>query len=596
MKIIHAVSFVVQRAYRAAGIIFVLYLIGIILLAFGPIINIAFFKAAIDSITNNHTFLGMTLLGIVVMRFGFEVLQNTLSKANEYLWNMIEVKQALYNVTAFVDKLATLDLACIENPEVYDKIWRSFNRLAWQLRYYLDASTKLLGKTIELSLSIGIFLFASPLSALFIVIANIVPILIRGKLGDLSFNIYKADSELRRKYEYTSSLVTNREVIVELKQYQGFQFAKKKLVEIYDSFGNKQKQLYKKSWIVFSYVDLLPIAAIFFFLITLALQLEKHQITTGTFVFLFTNIFVFNSALAQLGNYLGAVISESSSMQDALDYYQLQPKIQFPLLSQSDEKKLLDKLQHPTIEIKNLSYQYPNAPQKALSHINLTIPYGQNIALIGVNGAGKSTLVKLLLRVYDPTEGEIFMNGINLKEIPEKIIFKTYSTLFQSFGKFYLTIRENLELAAGKKLSDDEYIEALKKSHSWAFIKEFPETLDQQLGPTYTNGIDLSGGQWQQLAIGKTLIRKTPVLILDEPTSAVDAQAEMEIFDRLQKETKDSTVIFISHRFSTIKDAERIIVLDNGGIIEDGNHKELMQQEGKYANLYTLQAKRYMRV
>ena len=152
-----------------------------------------------------------------------------------------------------------------------------------------------------------------------------------------------------------------------------------------------------------------------------------------------------------------------------------------------------------------------------------------------------------------------------------------------------------MELGAGDKLSDEEYIKALKLSNAWKYINNFPKKLDQQLGPNYTDGVDLSGGQWQQLAIGKALVRKTPVLILDEPTSSVDAKAEAEIFDRLNRETRDRTVIFISHRFSTIKDANRIVVIDKGKIIEDGNHETLMKNKEKYATLYKLQAERYLR-
>lgn len=288
-------------------------------------------------------------------------------------------------------------------------------------------------------------------------------------------------------------------------------------------------------------------------------------------------------------------MSDAHFIHDAIDFYNVKPNISFPKLSPRKDKELSKKLERPTIVIEDLSFRYPNSEKDALSRINLTIPYGQNIALIGENGAGKTTLVKLLLRVYDPPEGKIRINGIDLKEIPEQILFHIYSTLFQSYGKFYLTIRENMEMAAGKKLSDEEYIYALKLSNAWNYIQRLPGQLDQQLGPTYTYGTDLSGGQWQQLAIGRALVRKTPILILDEPTSSVDAKAEMEIFDRLNRETKDSTVLFISHRFSTIKDAERIVVVDKGKLIEDGNHESLMRNKGKYATLYSLQAERYLR-
>ena len=230
-----------------------------------------------------------------------------------------------------------------------------------------------------------------------------------------------------------------------------------------------------------------------------------------------------------------------------------------------------------------------------MNKINLIIPYGQNLALIGENGAGKTTLVKLLLRMYDPFEGQILVNGANLRDLPEDVLFSLYSTLFQSFGKFYLTVKENLELAAGKKLTDEEMEGYLKFSNAWEFVKTSKYKFNQQLGPEYKDGTDLSGGQWQRLAIARAYAKNAPVLILDEPTSAVDAKSEMEIFDRLNKEMKLNTLVFISHRFSTIKDAERIVVLHQGKVVEDGTHLQLMGNKGKYFDLYTIQAERYKR-
>ena len=169
-----------------------------------------------------------------------------------------------------------------------------------------------------------------------------------------------------------------------------------------------------------------------------------------------------------------------------------------------------------------------------------------------------------------------------------------YELLCKSY-EFYMTIEENLQMAAGKKLSDEEMIYFLKFSNAWEFIKDTKYKLKQQLGPEYKHGLDLSGGQWQRLAIARAYAKRAPILILDEPTSAVDAKSEMEIFDRLNREMKENTLIFISHRFSTIKDAERIVVLDKGKLIEDGTHSQLIKNQGKYAQLYTIQAERYKR-
>jgi len=595
MKSVQAIKFVVVRTLQASKTLLILYVFLSVIMSLTTIINIFIFKEIIDAAGGQKTIFELSIVSLIVLRLVYEVINKAIEKLAEYLWNLIDIKQTIFNTTEFVNKLSTLDLSRFENPQTYDKIWRSFNRIPWQLRAYLDAAIRLLERSIKLSISIIIFVLASPLGALLIIISNIIPIIVRAKIGEQTFNIYKADSETRRRFEYSSSLVQQRDTLIEIKQFQGFKFIKEKLLSIWYLFSKKQIALFKKAWITLTFIEMLPVLALFCFLLIIVSQLENHLITTGTFVFLFTNIFVFSGALNGISYFLGQLLADSHFIHDAIDFYNIKGSITFPKINLSEKDELIHKLKNPTIVIENVSFRYPNSEKPALRNINLTIPYGQNIALIGENGAGKTTLVKLLLRVYDPIEGKILLNGVDLKHVPEDFIFKTYSTLFQSFGKFYLTIRENMELAAGTKLSDDEYTRALKLSNAWKYIEKFPKQLGQQLGPNYTDGVDLSGGQWQQLAIGKALIRKTPVLILDEPTSSIDAKAEMEIFDRLNKETKDRTVIFISHRFSTIKDAQRIIVIDKGTIIEDGNHEQLMKNRGKYAMLYTLQAERYLR-
>lgn len=595
MKVISSVKFVVVRTWKAVGFLFLLYVFIQILLGILYTVNIFFYSAIIDTANGKKILFGLSIISIIILRLIYDIIINLIDKFREYIWNILDIKQAIYNNQDFIKRLSKLDLPTYEDPVKNDHIWRTFNRFQMQFKLYLQYLTELIQRIVMFIMIMVIFAFGSPIIALLVLITHLISLFIRAKLGEQTFTIYRADSDTRKKFESLANIVCSRETLPEIKIYNSFNFFRKQILYLYKQFTSKQLRLFKKSWIVLSIVEILPILSIFVFLVFTANQLINHKISTGIFVLLYINVFWFSSNLTQLMNSFGKLVSDSGFIQDAVDFYSLKSTILFPQLTIDKQHALINKLKSPEIVFKNISFAYPSLPEKlVLENISLSIPYGKNVALIGENGAGKSTLVKLLMRMYDPIKGNIYINGIDLKEIPEHILFLLYSTLFQTYGKFNLTIRENLNMVSDDK-NGEEYIKALKISNAWNFVKNYPNTLDTQLGPQFKGGVDLSGGQWQQLAIAKAYLKKAPILILDEPTSAIDAKAEVEIFDKLIKETDRNTVLFISHRFSTIKDAERIIVLDKGRIIEDGNHEDLMKENGKYAQLYIIQAERYIR-
>jgi ATP-binding cassette subfamily B protein len=590
-----AIKFTVKEIWKAAKPVFLIYLITQIFIALSSIINTITFKEIIDSATNQKTILGLSIFGVIVLRLIYELIRKATEGLSNYFAVLLDIRQVIHMHRAFVDKVSTLDIASFEQPTTVGLINRAFSRLQFQLKLYVKAIVEFISSVIELSVSVAIFFFASPLLAIVIIVANIIPIIVRSKHANGVFMIYRADDETRRKFGYTSNVLMERETLPEIKINRAFDFFKQRLTDIFKVFTGNQLKLEKKFQIYNTVSEFIPILAIFIFSLYIANQLLNNSISTGTFVFLFTNVFVFSGALNRLGQNLAHLYADSHFIDEVREFFELKPNVTFPKLSSMEKEKLAEKLKNPTFVFENVSFAYPNSGNKVIHNINLEIPYGQNIALIGENGAGKTTLVKLLLRMYDPTEGRILVNGIDLRELSEDELFNLYSTLFQSFGKFNLTIKENLELAAGRKLEEKEMEDFLKFSNAWEFIKNTRHKLNQQLGPEYKDGTDLSGGQWQRLAIARAYAKNAPMLILDEPTSAVDAKSEMEIFDRLNKEMKVHTLLFISHRFSTIKDAERIVVLHQGKIVEDGKHEALMKNKGKYFNLYTIQAERYKR-
>jgi ATP-binding cassette, subfamily B, bacterial len=595
-KLWHPISFVLKQVWHSAKIYFILILLFSVIVSLSSLVNLLTFRDIINAATGLPTLFGFSLIGVLLFRFSYEILKKIVDGLIGYTWQLLDIKNVIHLHRTFVDKVATLDLSGLENPHLVGLMNRAYSRLQFQIKLYLQSFIQVTASFFELLISFAIFALASPAFALLIIITNLIPIFVRAKNSYGVFMIYRADDNTRRQFGYTSNLITQRELLPEIKVYRAFDFIKKRLTKIYRVFTQKQLKMEKKFQIFGTVADLIPIMAMLGFSLYLVSQLNQGLLTVGSFVLYFTNIFAFSGTLLRFSQFLGQLHSDSHFIDEVREFFDYQPSMTFPVLSPAKNQEVASKLSQPTITFEDVTFRYPNATANALTHLNLTIPAGQNVALIGENGAGKTTLVKLLMRMYDPQEGRILINGVDLKDLSEELLFSLYSCLFQNFGHFYLTVKENLQLASGKTITDADMINFLKFSNAWEFIEPTSGKLNQQLGPEYENGIDLSGGQWQRLAIARAYAKQASILILDEPTSAVDAKSEMEIFDRINQKMRTNTLIFISHRFSTIKDAERIIVLDKGIIIEDGTHHRLMENQGKYAELYTLQADRYRRI
>jgi ABC-type multidrug transport system fused ATPase/permease subunit len=249
----------------------------------------------------------------------------------------------------------------------------------------------------------------------------------------------------------------------------------------------------------------------------------------------------------------------------------------------------------PEIEFKDVKFSYPNSKEIIFANFNLKINSGEKVAIVGPNGAGKSTLTKLIARLYDPQEGEILINQKDLKELKIDDWYKNMGLLFQDF-KIYdpLTVEENIYIGKSvKPLDKKKVIEASKNADAYKFIQKYPKKFNTFMNDRYEGGIQPSKGQKQKIAIARFFYRNAPLAIFDEPTSAIDAESEYKIFNRIYDFFKNKTVIIISHRFSTVRNADRIIVLDEGKIIEEGSHKELIAMNGKYAKAFRLQAEGY---
>ena len=593
MNVWKAILFTLQNAWNAGKCIFLLAVIARIFISLSGFVNALIFKEIVDVVTHGATIFGLTLVGVIVVRIGYEVLLRIMDGAGAYAASQLNSKIPINIIKAFIDKVATLDLASFENAATIGLIQRAFNRA--QNPYFFSQILNMASQMLQIIISGSVFLFASPLAAFAIFAAQSIPMIVRSRMAYGVFSIFRADDEIRRRFGYTQWIVTAKDNLPEVKTMRAFEYFKKRLVDIYTIFTKNQLAKEGKLQFFGTLADMVPIIVILFYLLSLVASVNAGTLSVGIFTFYVTNVFIFFSSLNMFKYSIENIMTEGNFVAELVEFFALKPRMSFSKFSVVRTKKLAEQLARPTFIFSDVSFHYPNAKNDALRHINFTIPYGQHIALVGENGAGKTTLIKLLMRIYDPTVGSIQVNDIDIRDIPEDVLFSLYSTLFQRFGRFMLTIRENLEVAAGKKLSDIEAQKLLKFSDAWSFIKNTQGKIDQQLGPEYSDGIDLSGGEWQRLAIARAHAKKSPILILDEPTSAVDAKSEVHIFEQLNAKMKGNTLIFISHRFSTIRDAERIVVLKDGEMIEDGTHNELIAKNMTYKELYTLQAQRYDR-
>ncbi len=313
------------------------------------------------------------------------------------------------------------------------------------------------------------------------------------------------------------------------------------------------------------------------------------RLQVGTLTFLFAAVVTLSGSLVRLFAMSGRQYELALFMADLIKLLETPSSME-----QAENARILPISATPTIAFENVSFTYPDAEKPALQNVSFALKPGDKLALIGINGAGKTTLVKLLCRLYDPTEGRITVDGTDLREVDLRSYYALFGVLFQDFNRYAMPIREVIGLGDVTGAIDDERVrEAAKQSEADKFVTAFSRGYDQLLGKDFTDGVELSGGQWQKLAIARVFYRNTRIWILDEPTAAVDAEAEARIFDRIEKLPKDRSAIVISHRFSTVRNADRILVLKDGTVSEEGSHEELMQLSGDYARLFTLQAGRY---
>ena len=366
------------------------------------------------------------------------------------------------------------------------------------------------------------------------------------------------------------------------------------LTELYDKYGRLCQDFYAKSYRCCLWADLLDLGlalarngAAYGLLIAMAI---RGELTAAEFVLYFTAVSGFAQWVTGIFAQLGTLHRQSLELSTLREVMETEEPFRF-----EGGKPLAVKKNHLyQLELRDVSFRYPGAEEDTLSHVNLTIRPGEKLAVVGRNGAGKTTLIKLLCGLYDPTQGQVLLDGEDIRQYDRRDYYRHFSAVFQQFSTLAGTMAENVAQASGGELDRDRVWACLEKAGVADKIRELPRQEDTQLGrEVYLDGVDLSGGQLQRLMLARALYKNGPVVVLDEPTAALDPIAESDLYQKYSDLTGNRTSVYISHRLASTRFCDRVLLIENGGIAEEGTHESLLEQGGRYAYLFSIQSKYY---
>lgn len=486
------------------------------------------------------------------------------------------------------EQMLTLGIARLENPEITNKSQR-YSEETQNIFGFLEMLIMVAGNFTGFIGASIVLLSRIPIVALVFGISVVLQWMINQRFIRKIWILNRDTTEIRRRASQTLNALTDPVWLKELIITKGNKYLSNKYEDYFGWYFQKVKniRISQSKWNIFN--EIIDGAGLGFGIILILKRLVQGLISIGQLTFEIRSLSIFSNSFSAAANNLVGIRESAIRLADVRELFtNYEPD--------KDGVKELPTSKTPIkIKFENTYFKYPNSKRTVLKDLNLEIKPGEKIAIVGENGAGKTTLVKLICRLYRTSKGKIMIDNKDINDLKLSTWYKKLGVLFQDFNAYsHLTVRENVEIGNPQKNSTDEEIKkALQKADALDFVSKYPKFLDQTLSERYKGGIRPSSGQWQKIAIARFFFRNTPILILDEPTASIDAVAEAQIFDNIYKFIEDKTVIIISHRFATVRNADRIIVLDKGQIIEEGSHEELLEKDGKYAHAFKLQARGY---
>jgi ATP-binding cassette, subfamily B, bacterial len=545
-------------------------------------------ESIVQGIGGNETAFQKTIY-LLVFLLGINLLSNIVASASAAIQTLLgDLISHGINVKV-IKKSTSLDLIHFDDPMFYDMLTRAQREASYKPLIILNQVFDLIKNLIAL-VSMMAVIFRLHWLAVVILVASSIPYsFAQQKYARKGYSLLFGQTADSRRMLYFNHILTSVNFFKEIKLFDLGGYFLNRFETLFKNIYNQNKQLVVKKNLSNYWASLLTIISYIGIYAYISFRTIRRAISLG-------DLTLYSGAFLQCQGRFTGIIGNLTTLYESnlfisnlFDYLNLEPRITGP----SVPKHLILPIQHG-ITFKNVSFRYPGTECYVLKSLNFHIKSPESIAIVGENGAGKTTIIKLLSRLYDPDEGEILMDGINIKEFDPRKYQELIGAIFQDFSQYSLTASENIGLGWVNEIDNIQRIkEASSKCGADVLIEHLPNGYSSVLGRYFDNGNQLSIGEWQKIAIARAFMRNGKILILDEPTASVDAKTEYEIFRCFKELTRERMTILISHRFSTVRMADRILVLEDGRIIEQGPHADLMELGKKYATMFKMQAENY---
>ncbi|MDW3649744.1 MAG: ABC transporter ATP-binding protein [Bacteroidia bacterium] len=559
--------------------------------ALGPVTKLYLGKLIIDEIIALQGSEGgdMTLLWIYVgAELGIVLLEALFNRIISLLDALLGDLFSNETSERLIAQAAKLDLPFFEDSKFYDKLERARRQTTSRTVLLSQILMQIQSIVSIIALGVGLVIF-SPWLIILLIIAVIPGFVSELHFNQRSYSLSRNWTPERRELDYLRFVGASDETAKEVKIFGLADFIKNRFAKVAHDYylSNRSLAIQRASYgFLFNSIGNLGYYGAYVIII---LQAVAGTITIGSLTFLAGSFKGLRSQLQGILTRFSSIAQTALYLQDLFDFLNMKPGISSPVNARPVPEKI-----KKGFTFEGVSFAYPGTDIYALKDVSFHLHAGEKLALVGENGAGKTTLVKLLARLYDPSEGRILLDGHDLKEYDLQQLRNKVGVIFQDFVKYQFTVSDNIAVGQiAERENKPLIIHAADQSLANTVISELKGGYDQILGRRFEDGVDLSGGQWQKVALGRAYMREAELLILDEPTAALDARAEYEVFERFSDLTKGRTAVLISHRFSTVRMADRILVLEKGRRIELGTHEELLEEDGTYAELFHLQAQGY---